>query len=39
MQTVGLIALIVVGLFVLFGLALVVFAIPDMRRYMRIRHM
>jgi hypothetical protein len=39
MQTVGFIALIVVALFVLLGLALVVVAIPDMRRYMRIRHM
>jgi hypothetical protein len=39
MQIVGLIALIVVGLFVVFGLVLVAVAIPDMRRYMRIRHM
>jgi hypothetical protein len=39
MQTVGFVALIVVALIVLFGLALVVIAIPDMRRYMRIRHM
>ena len=39
MQTVGLIALIVVGLFVLFGLVLAALAIPDMRRYMRIRNM
>ena len=39
MQTVGFIALIVVGVFVLFALTLVVMAIPDVRRYMRIRHM
>jgi hypothetical protein len=39
MQTVGFIALIVVAVFVVLGLALVVAAIPDVRRYMRIRHM
>jgi hypothetical protein len=39
MQVVGYIALIVVALFVLFGLALAVVAIPDVRRYMRMRSM
>jgi hypothetical protein len=39
MQVVGYIALIVVALFVLFGLALAVVAIPDVRRYRRMRSM
>jgi hypothetical protein len=39
MQVVGYIALIVVALFVLVGLALALVAIPDMRRYMRMRSM
>jgi hypothetical protein len=39
MQTVGFIALIVVAIFVAFGLFLTAIAIPDIRRYMRMRHM
>jgi hypothetical protein len=39
MQVVGYIALIVVAIFVLFGLVLAAVAIPDVRRYMRIRNM
>jgi uncharacterized protein DUF6893 len=39
MQVVGYIALIVVALFVLFGLVLALVAIPDVRRYMRMRSM
>lgn len=39
MQTVGFIALIVVAIVVVFGLFLTAMAIPDIRRYMRMRQM
>jgi hypothetical protein len=39
MQTFGFVALIVVAIFVAFGLFLTALAIPDIRRYMRMRQM
>jgi hypothetical protein len=39
MQTLGFVALIVVAIFVAFGLFLTAMAIPDIRRYMRMRQM
>jgi uncharacterized protein DUF6893 len=39
MQVVGYIALIVVAVIVVFGLVLAAVAIPDVRRYMRMRSM
>ncbi len=39
MQTVGLVAIIVVGVFVLSALVFLLLSIPDMRRYMKMRSM
>jgi hypothetical protein len=39
MAVVGIVALVLVGIVVLFGVALALRSVPDMRRYRRIRSM
>jgi hypothetical protein len=39
MQTVGLIAIVVVAIVIVLGLFVAVISLPDVRRYVRIRHM